>query len=139
MRDWDQVQGLRDERHIGSFDIFDHGDFFLLEIVHREIAHCVSENTLLDQHNICPTRDDFLDQTNDIFSFLFQDFIDLVVVLHDDVVIHVGLRTGQTELQESHLRILNIPSSWNLDTLMRNDYSIEKLDIIDGPSQFGFH
>lgn len=109
----DTVQSLTDERYLGSLDVSYNSDFLLSEVMESEVADSVSEYTLLDKKHVSSTCDDFFDKSDDIFSLLFQDTINLTVILDYDVVVHVSLWAGKTELEKCDLRVLNRTSSWD--------------------------
>jgi hypothetical protein len=69
------------------------------QVVQRQVCHRITQNRLLDKHNIAASGADFLDCLQDVVAFLPQYPIHLRVVIHHHIVLHVCLGRTYTELQ----------------------------------------
>ena len=110
MWNWDGVDSLANEVHIFSVDVLDDHNTLLGEEMESQVINSISEDGLLDKQNIASSSNNFLDEVDNILLLLLQDSVHCGIVVHDNVVLEIGLWGGHAELNHTNLGISN--SGW---------------------------
>lgn len=133
-----QIQCLRNEFHVITFDVTHHHYVLLCQKVQRQVVHRVPQYALLNQKHISTGSYYLLHHVQYVSSFLLQDLVHLLVVLNRNAVLNVSLRSRKAELQQRNLSILY--RNWTTSRLTRLlvcEYdTLNQLGVVDCTTQF---
>jgi len=120
------------ERDLVTLDVLDDEDLELGEEVQRDVVDGVAQDRLLDEQDVAAPLLDLLAELKNVSALLLDDLVHLPVVVDDDRVIHVGLRSRELELNHRDLGLFH--PSWTTsggdNVLVEND-AVDKLGIFD--------
>ena len=80
---------LADELDLVALNVLDDHDLELGQKVQRELVDGVAQDGLLDQQDVAARLLDLLGQLQDVLALLLQDAVHLLVVVHDNLRLHL--------------------------------------------------
>mmetsp|Transcript_7929 Transcript_7929/g.17998 ORF Transcript_7929/g.17998 Transcript_7929/m.17998 type:complete len:237 (-) Transcript_7929:439-1149(-) len=98
VRDGTTVERLGHKLDLVALDVLDHEDLRLGKVVQAELRRRVAEDGLLDEQHVAPARLDLLHQAEDVVALLLENAVHRGIVADNDVILEVGLRGGDAEL-----------------------------------------
>lgn len=123
---------LADELNLVSLNVLDTHDTKLGKEMQRQVVDGVSEDRFLDEEHVALCLLNLLDHVEQVCSLLFQDLVHLSVVVDNNLVLHVGFRRAELELDEGDSSLLNSGRTTTaLYNLLVQDQTINHLTVID--------
>lgn len=140
MGDGSAAQGAADEFDVGAFNVGDDQNAHLGQKVQTEFVVGISQDTLLDQHDICAAFLDLLALTQNVLALVAKDAVHGGVVGNDDVVVHVGLGGREAELNQGNLGLGDLGGSPGaLGAALGKDQTVDQFGIVDGSAHLLDH
>lgn len=134
---WDSVDGSRNEINLISVNILNDHNVFLGKEMESQFVYGISQDGFLDQKNIATGGSEFLNQIKDVFSFFFQNSIHGSIIMNNDIIFQIGLRSRQLELDETNLCVLNSRGTTCevRDLLVNEDKTVNQFTFINSFSE----
>lgn len=123
---------LANELNLVSLNILDTHNTKLGQEMQRQVVDSISENRFLDEEHVALCLLDLLDHVEQVCSLLFQDLVHLSVVVDNDLVLHVGFRRAELELDKGDSGLLDSGrTATALDNLLVKDQTVHHLTVVD--------